>query len=91
MSLDYGADIVYKRLLFSWALTLTRGKRDNSLVSRTCSQEKEKLVMQIRTSDPPNRAAAVGRAGSWRMMSGSRASLFKVTDICFDYDMISNA
>ena len=63
MSLDYGADIVYKRLLFSWALTLTRGKRDNSLVSRTCSQEKEKLVMQIRTSDPTGQPQWAGQEG----------------------------
>ena len=73
LALDYGADIVYseeiidKRLLFSERLenpvlgTVDYiDKRDNSLVFRTCSREKEKLVMQIGTSDA-NRAAAVGR------------------------------
>ena len=73
LSLEYGADIVYteeiidKRILSSERLVNQVlgtvdyiDKRDNSLVFRTCEQEKARLVMQIGTSDA-NRAAAVGR------------------------------
>ena len=73
LALEYGADIVYteeiidKRILASDRMeNVALGtidyidKRDNSLVFRTCEKEKDKLVIQIGTSDPA-RAAAVGR------------------------------
>ena len=55
-------EIINKRLLFSERPDNMDyiDRRDNSLVFRTFSQEEEKLVMQIGTSDA-NRAAAVGR------------------------------
>ena len=73
LALEYGAGIVYteeiidKRILASERMenkvlgTIDYiDKRDNSLVFRTCDREKDKLVIQIGTSDPA-RAAAVGR------------------------------
>ena len=55
-------EIINKRLLFSERPDNMDyiDRRDNSLVFRTFSQEEEKLVMQIRTSDA-NRAAAESR------------------------------
>ena len=90
MSLDYGADIVYKRLLFSWALTLTRGKRDNSLVSRTCSQVRRRRSLSCRSEHQTQQGS---RSGQGRKVENDDRvkSLFKMTDICLDYDMISNA
>ena len=55
-------EIINKRLLFSERPDNMDyiDRRDNSLVFRTFSQEEEKLVMQIRTSDA-NRATAESR------------------------------
>ena len=73
LALEYGADIVYteeiidKRILASERSENSVlgtidyiDKRDNSLVFRTCAKEKDKLVIQIGTSDPA-RAAVVGQ------------------------------
>jgi len=73
LALEYGADIVYteeiidKRLLASDRIENESlgtidyiDRKDNSLVLRTCSKEKERLVLQIGTNDG-NRAAAVAK------------------------------
>lgn len=73
LALEYGADIVYteeiidKRILNAERIVNPVletvdyiDKSDNSLVFRTCNKEKQKLVMQIGTSDA-TRAAAVAK------------------------------
>lgn len=71
LALEYGADIVYteeiidKRLLGSERVENTLlgtvdyiDRKDNTLVFRTCAKEKDKLVLQIGTSDGDLAAAA---------------------------------
>jgi len=73
LALEYGADIVYTEEIIDMRLLASErienkllgtidyiDRRDNSLVFRTCSKEKEKLVMQIGTNDG-DRAAAVAK------------------------------
>jgi len=73
LALEYGADIVYTEELIDWKLLRAErientvldtidyiDQTDNSLVFRTCSQEKGHLVLQIGTSDA-DRAVMVAK------------------------------
>lgn len=73
LALEYGADIVYTEELIDWKLLRAErienpvldtidyiDKTDNSLVFRTCSQERGHLVLQIGTSDA-DRAVMVAK------------------------------
>jgi len=73
LALHYGADIVYTEELIDWRLLRTErienkalgtidfiDMSDNSLVFRTCNEERGKLVLQIGTCDA-NRAAMVAK------------------------------
>jgi len=73
LALEYGADIVYTEEIIDMRLLGSErienkllgtidyiDRRDNSLVFRTCSKEKAKLVLQIGTNDG-DRAAAVAK------------------------------
>nr|CAH7716916.1 unnamed protein product [Callosobruchus chinensis] len=65
LALDYGADIVYTEELIDWKFLKSFrvvndalntidyiDKTDGTIVFRTCEQEKDKVVIQLGTSDP---------------------------------------
>lgn len=73
LAIDYGADIVYCEELIDFKLLKSKRKvndilktvdyidqSDGTIIFRTCEKEKEKIVLQLGTSDP-ERALKVGK------------------------------
>ncbi|XP_066904859.1 tRNA-dihydrouridine(20) synthase [NAD(P)+]-like isoform X2 [Halyomorpha halys] len=73
LALDYGADLVYTEEIIDWKLLRSKRREnevlgtvdyidltDGTVVFRTCSAEKSRVILQIGTSDP-DRASKVAK------------------------------